>query len=398
VSGTGTPRRYFDDPWLTRFDARVIAHGQWSGAASVLLDATAFYPEAGGQMADRGHLGDCAVIDVQVDDADLVHHLLDGPLPPIGAEVEGLVDRPRRRVHMALHTGQHMLSRALRDEAGGETVSSRLGESVCTIDLDLETVDEAAVARAEALVNAVIDDDVRIRAFFPDAAELAALPLRRRPKVDDLIRVVQIGDFDVSPCGGTHCTASGQVGLVRVLGVERQKGKARISFDAGPRARAALLAEGGLVARLARDMSCGPSGVAGAIDKLRAELQGARARLGQAQRDLAERMGRELGDDARARGARFVAQVLPGDVDFLRLVAKVLCKDPDAVVLLAVREADAQRVLVARGERAAFDCGVWLRRTLATVGAKGGGRKDSAEGLVGLEVDWLDLVGRDPPA
>src|SRR5437868_895866 len=85
--------------------------------------------------------------------------------------------RRRRRVHMALHTGQHMLSRALADLAQANTVSSRLGETMCTIDVDQEGVQERRIAAAEDLVNSVIDDDVPVRAFFPTAEELAALPL-----------------------------------------------------------------------------------------------------------------------------------------------------------------------------------------------------------------------------
>src|SRR5271167_4864546 len=99
------------DPWLLAFDARVVAHAAWEGAPSVVLDRTAFYPEAGGQMADRGQLAGHRIADVQVDDGGLVHHVLEdgarGALPAIGDSVAGAVDRDRRRVHMALHTGQH---------------------------------------------------------------------------------------------------------------------------------------------------------------------------------------------------------------------------------------------------------------------------------------------------
>src|SRR5436853_4997531 len=112
-----TPRLYHDDPLLLRFDARVTAHGSWQGKPSVSLDRTAFYPESGGQMADRGVLAGSAVVDVQVGDDDVVHHVLEGPLPAVGAEVHGDIDVGRRRLHMALHTGQHMLSRALCDVA-----------------------------------------------------------------------------------------------------------------------------------------------------------------------------------------------------------------------------------------------------------------------------------------
>ncbi|MFP2909004.1 alanyl-tRNA editing protein, partial [Pyxidicoccus sp. 3LFB2] len=279
-----TERLYYADPFLHRFTARALSQGTWSGAPSVVLERTAFYPEAGGQMGDRGVLGGLPVRDVQVDDAGTVHHLLDvpegTPLPTPGTELAGEVDRVRRRANMSLHTGQHMLSRALVDIAGAATVSSRLGETLCTIDTDQDTLDERLVAEAEARVNDIIDDDIPIRSFFPTPEELAALPLRRAPKVTDNIRVIQIGDFDVSPCGGTHCTRSGQVGMVRVLGVERYKGKGRVLFSAGPRARRELWEEAGTLRAMARAFTCGVPEVPVAVDKLRRELTEAREALG----------------------------------------------------------------------------------------------------------------------
>jgi len=125
---------YHHDSLLLDFRAAVVGHATWNGSPSVVLDRTAFYPEAGGQMADRGVLAGAPVRDVQIDDAGTVHHLVDGPLPEVGAEVAGAIDRDRRRAHMALHTGQHMLSRALVDVMKGDTISSRLGESSCTIE------------------------------------------------------------------------------------------------------------------------------------------------------------------------------------------------------------------------------------------------------------------------
>ncbi len=395
MSGTGTKRLYFDDPLGTRFVAHVVAHAQHGGKPSLLLDRTGFYPEAGGQMADRGELAGAAIADVQVDDADLVHHVLaDGAaLPAIGTEVAGVIDRTRRRLHMALHTGQHMLSRGLLDEAGGETVSSRLGESGCTIDLGLAEIDEAKIARAEALVNAVIDDDVTIRAFFPDEGELGALPLRRRPKVAENVRVVQIGDFDVSPCGGTHCTGSAQVGFVRVTGVERYKGMTRVTFAAGARARRELGAEAAALRAMARQMTCGALDVPGALDKLRAELADTRLALGQARAKLAEAAAAQLVAAAHARGESRVVAAWDGvDVDFLRAVAKRVVAEPSLVAFLAACEADALKVLVTRGAAATFDCGSFLKAACGACGGKGGGGKDRAEGRVPAGTNWAVLV------
>ncbi|MCI0572046.1 MAG: alanine--tRNA ligase-related protein [Myxococcaceae bacterium] len=391
-----TERLYFADPFLHRFSGRVVAHGTWAGAPSVVLDRTAFYAEAGGQMADRGVLGGRTVRDVQVDDAGVVHHVLEVPageaLPEVGAELTGEVDRARRRVHMALHTGQHMLSRALVDVAQAATVSSRLGEAVCTIDVDLETLDERRVAEAEALVNSVIDDDVAIRAFFPTPDELASLSLRRAPKVTENIRVVQIGDFDVSPCGGTHCTRSAQVGLVRVIGVERNKGRGRILFSAGPRARGELWSEAGTLRTLGREFSCGPTDVKVAVDKLRRDLTEAREALGATRSRLADVVVAELAASLEQAPDRPVVAVLDGGAELLRSVAARLTSRPESVVLLAGRTSEGLAVLVTRGSGSTFACGAFLKRAAEATGGRGGGRPEHAEGRLPPGTDWPALV------
>ncbi len=380
---------YHHDSLMLAFRGTVVAHGRYAGAPSVILDRTAFYPEAGGQMADRGQLGGVAIADVQIDDAGIVHHLVAGALPEIGATVEGTIDRERRRAHMALHTGQHMLSRGLLDEAGGETVSSRLGESSCTIDIDVPTVDERALARAEDLVNSVIDDDVVVRAYFPTADELPTLPLRRPPKVEDHIRVVAIGDFDVSPCGGTHTSRSAQVGLVKITNVERYKGKIRVTFVSGRRARAELGAHSDALRGLGRELTCGPGDVPTALAKLRRELQDAREALGQARVRLLQRTADELLATGHAR----VTAILPDvDAEGLRILAKRITAVPGRAVVLAAVGADAIHVLAARAPGADLDCGAIIKQLAAAHGGRGGGSPDRAEGKLPLSaLPELDL-------
>ena len=155
---------------------------------------------------------------------------------------------------MAQHTAQHALSRGLLDAAGAATVSSRLGATLCTIDVDRADVHERDIARAEELVNAVVLDDVPVRALFPTAEELAKMDLRRAPKVSANVRIIDIEGFDLSPCGGTHCTRSGQIGSVRVVCVERYKGKIRVSFHAARRALADARAKESALAALAASL------------------------------------------------------------------------------------------------------------------------------------------------
>jgi alanyl-tRNA synthetase len=382
-----TVRLYHQDPLLLRFTGRVISHETWQDRPSAILDRTAFYPEAGGQMADRGKLAGAAVLDVQVGDDGRVHHVLEGALPPLGADVEGEVEKERRRVHMALHTGQHMLSRALADVALAATVSSRLGETACTIDVDQEVVEERRIAAAEDLVNSIIDDDVPVRAFFPTAEELAALPLRRRPTVSENIRVVAVGEFDVSPCGGTHCTRSAQVGLVHVTGVERYKGKLRISFAAGARARRDLGAQAVTLRALGRDLSCDALLVPQGLARLREELAGSRDALGKMRGRLAEAIASGLGS-AAAPGAPIVLAIDDAHAELLRSIATRLTADPSALVVLGGRTPEGVNILVTRGTSSTVDCGALLKRIAAAAGGRGGGRKEHAEGKLPAGADF----------
>lgn len=413
---SATERLYHADPLLLRFSARVIGHDTWEKRPSVLLDRTAFYPESGGQMADRGRIGAVGllaspgsprdaglaaepagaaeahaprVVDVQVDETGRVHHLLDGTPPDVGLVVEGEVDRERRRVHMALHTGQHMLSRALADLAHAATVSSRLGETACTIDVDQEAIDERRIAAAEDLVNSVIDDDVTVRAFFPTEAELAGLPLRRRPTVTENIRVVAVGDFDVTPCGGTHCTRTSQVGLVQVTGVERYKGKLRILFTAGARGRRELASHAATLRALGRDLSCDPLLVPQGVARLRDEIAASRDALGKTRGRLAEALAGNLlaGRPESASGKPIVAVIDDAPVDLLRSLATRLTAEPGVVAILGGRTPDGVSVLVARHATVDLDCGAFLKKLASSAGGRGGGRKEHAEGKLPAGTD-----------
>jgi len=385
---------YLGDPLLTRFTARVSGHGPWRGAVAVTLDRTAFYPEAGGQMPDHSVLGGARVVDVQVGADGAVRHVLaPGDAPPdVGSVITGELDVARRRDAMSHHTGQHMLSQALLVVSGARTVSSRLGETVCTVDVDVSAVAERDLLEAEALVSSRIDDDLEVRVYVPLPDELARLRLRRRPKVDRDVRVVDIGGFDITPCGGTHCTHTSQVGVLSILGAERHRGKTRVTFVAGARARALLGVRSRTLAALGRDFSCAPLDVPLAIDALRRGLLASTQALGTVRDRLAEQTARAL---VAAAPAAIVTGELPGaDIDLLRAVGKAVAAHPERAALLAAVTSDATHVLASRGDACDIDCGALVRALAAAAGGRGGGRPDHAEGRLAAGVDWPALVAR----
>jgi len=381
-----THRLYHDDAYLRRFDAEVVAITTYESRPAVVLDRTAFYPEAGGQLGDRGRLGELAVIDTQEADDGAIVHLVEGELPAVGSRVTGELDWLRRRQHMAQHTAQHLLSGALLDRAQAPTASARLGENSLTIDVARDRIPEAELAAAEDLANDVIDDDVEIRAWFPTPDELAAIKLRRDPKVAADIRVVAIGEFDRSPCGGTHCARTSQLAAVRITGAERYKGMTRVTFTTARRGRAELFARDQVLRGLASQFSCGPAEVPAAIDKLRREAEAADGQITQLRSRLAGAIIAQLPGDGPAIAA------LPGDAELLRSVAARLAAAGRDAILCAPDDAGATVVML-RATGSSLDCGALWKRLAAKYGGRGGGRADRADGRLATPVaDWPAMV------
>ena len=156
-----TERLYLDDPWLLEFDARLLAEAAHGGRPAAVLDRTAFYPEGGGQPADRGTLAGVPVVDVQEVEGRVLH-VLAAPLPAGAGTLAGRVDAARRRDHGQQHHGQHLLSAAFEAARGARTVSFHLGEELCTIDLDAPAaaLGAAALREVEARANDVVFRDL----------------------------------------------------------------------------------------------------------------------------------------------------------------------------------------------------------------------------------------------
>jgi alanyl-tRNA synthetase len=230
-------RRYYDDSYTTRFSGEVVAVGEHSGKPAVELASTWFYPESGGQLADRGAIGTLALADVQVGDDDRVWHVVEasGPIPASGS-FACEIDWARRFDHMQQHTGQHILSAAFERLLDAPTLSSTLGAERSVIEVGLADVDWRTVERVEEAANRVLWEDRALRLHWTDDAHIGEFPLRKPPKVSGRIRVVEVPDWDWSACGGTHTRRTGEVGAIKIVGWERLRGNVRFAFLCGGRA------------------------------------------------------------------------------------------------------------------------------------------------------------------
>jgi alanyl-tRNA synthetase len=408
---SATERLYYHDSRLLEFDAVVISVSERDdGQIAVELDRTAFYPTGGGQPADTGTLGDARVVDCIDAESDGVLHLIVGSVPEIGDRVHGQIDWLRRLDHLQQHTGQHILSAAFVKVFAAPTHSFRVFEHECEIDVALDDPTDERIEQAVDLANRIIWENrpMTIRQVTPE--EAATLPLRKEPSREGELRVIEIDDFDLTPCGGTHAKSTGEVGMIAVRSWERAKGLTRIQFMAGVRVLADYRKANRTAHNVAAIFSAGREDSPALVSKLVEESKKLRRRVSELEevacRVEAEELLKEVGyrtgsgSDriiesteaeqvsttrgsgwAHGTGPTIIAKLFDDrDADSLKHLALALIAHPNTIALLGSRDGDTARLVFARSSDASGDMSALMSRVCPIIGGRGGGKPDMAQG------------------
>ncbi len=228
-----TRKLYYEDSHLREFTARVCSCEETQKGYEIVLTATAFYPEGGGQACDLGALGDANVLDVR-ERGEAIVHLCDKALEP-GTEVRGEIDWERRFDLMQQHSGEHMVSGVIHRRYGYHNVGFHMGSEVITIDFD-GVVPAEDLPAIEAEVNAGIWQDLTIRCWYPAAQELPQVGYRTKKELPWPVRIVEVPGFDKCACCGTHVKRTGEIGLVKLFTSIGCRGGSRMEMACGKRA------------------------------------------------------------------------------------------------------------------------------------------------------------------
>ncbi len=228
---------YYEDSHRKAFSATVTGCAQVKNGWEITLDATAFYPEGGGQPWDTGTLGDARVLAVTEQEND-IFHLCDAPLT-VGSAVTGEIDWQRRFDFMQQHSGEHIVSGVVHQLYGYHNVGFHMGADVVTIDFD-GYIPPEALEEIEAKVNAAIWENLPVRCFYPEEAQLQALPYRRKKDLPFPVRLVEFPGIDLCACCGTQVKATGEIGLVMLLSCVKFHEGVRMEMVCGKRAMALL--------------------------------------------------------------------------------------------------------------------------------------------------------------
>lgn len=386
-----TERLYYRDPFLFEFDGEiteVVPATEINHRHGVFLDRTAFYPTSGGQVHDTGWISsDSAKLRVaevvEAEDGRVVHYLEADKPPERGTRVRGLIDPARRRDHMQQHSGQHVLSAAFVRLFDMPTVSFHMGDDYCSIDLDTPALSAEQVERAELLANQVVQENRPVEIKFVTQEEAQNLGLRKPPRADkDELRLIDIHDFDLSACGGTHVGGTGQIGCILLRKTERVRQGWRVEFVCGQRAVATarrdsttLTEAAGLFSSHIWDL---PQQVRKSLEEVRAMRKSGEHLL----EELAElQAARLLADAVPLNGRKFIVRIFSDrDLTFIRLLAQKLTRLEVNVVALLAATSEQASLVFAQSKGMPFDMGALLKESLADLGGRGGGSRDMAQG------------------
>jgi len=387
-----TEHLYYHNSFLYDFEANVVdvvLASETEPRPALILDRTAFYPTSGGQIFDTGSIavGEHLARVVEVSEAEdgTVRHFLD-KLPDVhpGMRIHGSIDASRRRDHMQQHSGQHVLSAAFVHLFDMPTVSFHMGDDYCSIDLDTKAILPEQLESVEHLANEIILDDRPVEIRFVSQEEARQLALRKLPPAErGQLRLIDIHDFDLTACGGTHVRHTGQIGCTLLRKVEKVRQGMRVAFVSGQRAVQTARRDYSVLAEAASLFSSHIWDVGQQIRKTQEEAQAGRRQCEQLLEELAEQHAAQLLEDAPAlNGGKLVVQVFADrDLAYIKLLAQKLTRlEPKVVALLGTTH--QLSVVAAASSGQSTDLGALLKRSLTSYGGRGGGSKEMAQGGV----------------
>jgi alanyl-tRNA synthetase len=391
-----TEQLYFDDPFTLEFEAEVVeSHPLDGNRFGVVLPRTYFYPTSGGQEHDTGFIGEGQILDVYKDE-DTIVHVLDRELAP--GTYPARIDRERRFRHMQHHTAQHILSASFLEVADIDSLSANInGDTPSTIDLEVGTVDDETLYRAEAFANEIFFENRPVKTFYVTDADVPNLPFRKPPKVSGRIRVVEVDGFDLTPCGGTHVMQTGMIGLLKIVKTERVNQKLRVHFVAGHQALDYFQQVQSAAQGAALLLDSGLDGVVASVERLRAQMK-------QMQSEIDSLRGVVLGVEAEklAAGAETVGKLRLVTALFenrsaseLRSLADKLRRKTDIVAVLATYDETKLSMVTACADGVRVDARELLNNHLAPIGGRGGGSPTLAQGGGGTNRSALDILFKE---
>jgi alanyl-tRNA synthetase len=394
-------RLYYQNSYTTKFKANIVERLTHNGRSAIILDETYFYPSSGGQPHDIGTINGVPVVNITIRKADeAILHWLDDEV--WDDKVEGEIDWARRFDHMQHHTGQHILTQAFIKVAQAKTVSFHLSAESVTIDLHTADLTPAQIAESEQLANNILWQNRPITIHTVTSEQAKNLDVRKIPTFRTgqlrLIRLIDIEKFDLTACGGTHVSRTGEVGLIKIVKLERRGEELRVEFRCGQRALDDYGQKNEVISSLTAVLTTAPTELLPSVTRLQDDLKQANRDLKKQQSTLIQYEASEfLAKGTRKNDLTIISHVFTDrDVSLIRALANHLTKHDNVVVLFGLAGEKSQLVFN-RSAEAAGQMSQLLKPALQMLGTAAGGGNDTfaqGGGTIASEEQVRQAIGR----
>ena len=370
-----TEKLFYEDSHMISFSAIVEACEQVNEHYEAVLTRTAFFPEGGGQYADTGFIDGVRVLDVQEKNGK-IYHTVEQALP-VGKEVTGEIDWEERFSKMQNHSGEHIISGLVHKHFGYNNVGFHMGKDAITMDFN-GVITKEQLKEIEKQANAIVYQNLPIETLYPTKGELEELVYRSKIEIEGQVRIVRIPDCDVCACCAPHCKTTGEIGTIKLVGMQNYKGGVRISMLAGFRALEDYEVKSENVKRISNMFSVKEFEVADEVEKLKEELLARKNQIQELKRTLLEWKVQTMEDNQE------VIVMFEADLDGngpRELVNLLLAKGTKLAAVFAGAEGSYRYVIGSKS----VDTRVLAKSLNEKFQGRGGGKPDMVQGSVNGE-------------
>lgn len=354
---------HYTSPNIFEWKTKITNKYEEKNRLIVTLEQTNFYPEGGGQPFDFGTIDGINIIEV-FEKNNEVFHVLNGM--PQQTEVTCKVEKNRRIEHSQHHTGQHLLSAVCLELFNIPTVSFHLGSDLVTIDLDIPDLSEEKLFLIENRVNEYIYENRNIHTYFVTKQQLSKIPLTKVPDISGDIRIVEIEGIDYSACCGTHVSQTGEIGLLKILKVEKHQ----------------------ILTEITKKFSSPIDLVLQKIIKLESEQKSTEKKLENALSENAKLIASEI--LLSSKKGVIIESFEEKSIKEIQLIALEISKKTSTLIILVSLQ-DNKLVMIHNG-LTDFHCGKWLNDHLKKFHGKGGGDANKAQAIFNQADDLNEFI------
>lgn len=371
---------YYTDSHLHEFNARLLSCRKEGERYLLRLDRTAFFPEGGGQLSDTGSIGPARVLDCREQGESVIHYA-DRPLEE-GEEYSCAIDWEQRRRRMQNHSGEHVVSGLVHRIHGLDNVGFHMGREFMSLDFNGE-LSRAQTDEIEYQANLAVRDNIPVRAFTPGPEELAALDYRSKKALNGQVRIVEIPGIDLCACCAPHVSATGEIGLIKILDAERHRGGTRLSLVCGMDALDNYRLRQDSAAAISALLSAKRDQIQCAVERLLAEQARLKEKLACLGMEAARRRA-EATDPSRASLCLFDSVL---DEPALRELVNILTENcPGLVAVFSGDDREGYRYII--GSRS-LDLRAAARGINAGIEGRGGGSREMIQGRASASAETI---------